>query len=45
MGRKMVWVPAFWLNRLINPGKELDAIPEGIGNSMTELLKFIDHQL
>ena len=42
---KWFWYPTFWLNRLNNPGKELDAIFEGIGNNMTGLLKFIDHQL
>ncbi|HEX3167877.1 MAG TPA: hypothetical protein VHQ93_16520 [Chitinophagaceae bacterium] len=44
-GAKWFGYPTFWLNRLNNPGKEPDAIPEGIGNNMTDLLKFIDHQL
>jgi len=44
-GAKWFGYPTFWINRLNYQGKELDAIPEGIVNNITDLLKFIDHQL
>ena len=33
--------PTLWLSRLNHPGEDLDAIPDDIGNNMTNLLKFI----
>jgi len=44
-GAKWFGYPTFWINRLNYPSEELNAIPDGIGSNMTDLVKFIDKQL
>lgn len=40
-GSKWFGYPTFWVNRLGTPTEELDAIPDAIGKSMTDLISFI----
>jgi 2-haloacid dehalogenase len=39
-GSKWFGYPTFWVNRLSNPTEELNAVPDGIGKSMTDLVSF-----
>jgi len=43
-GAKWFGYPTFWINRLNYPSEELNAIPDGIGSNMTDLMEFIDQQ-
>lgn len=40
-GSKWFGYPTFWVNRLGMPTEELNAIPDGIGKNMTDLINFI----
>lgn len=40
-GSKWFGYPTFWVNRLGSPNEELDAIPDGNGKSLTDLVNFI----
>jgi len=40
-GAKWFGYPTFWLNRLSTPIEELNAIPDGVGKSMDDLVNFI----
>ncbi|HEU5165565.1 MAG TPA: haloacid dehalogenase type II [Chitinophagaceae bacterium] len=41
-GAKWFGYPTYWVNRLESPVEELNAIPDGIGTSMRDLLNFIN---
>ena len=40
-GAKWFGYPTFWVNRAKTPIEELDAMPEGIGAGMADLVKFV----
>jgi len=40
-GAKWFGYPTFWVNRLNAPLEELDAVPDGIGASLGDLVKFV----
>ncbi len=40
-GSKWFGYPTFWMNRLGTPAEELNATPDNIGKSMTDLVNFI----
>lgn len=40
-GAKWFGYPTFWINRLVSPGEELHATPDGMGRGMIDLLDFI----
>jgi len=41
VGAKTFGYPTFWMNRLRVSGEELGAVPDGEGNGMDDLLKFL----
>lgn len=41
-GAKWFGYPTYWVNRLESPVEELNAMPDGIGTSMRDLLNFIN---
>jgi len=41
-GAKWFGYPTFWVNRLESPTEELNAVPDGIGKGMNDLLNFIN---
>ena len=41
-GAKWFGYPTFWVNRLDSPVEELNAVPDGIGKGMNDLLNFIN---
>lgn len=43
MGSKWFGYPTFWLNRLGLPADELNAIPDGSGKNMDDVINFINH--
>jgi 2-haloacid dehalogenase len=40
-GAKWYGYPTFWLNRLQSPAEELNAIPDGEGRVMADLIRFV----
>jgi 2-haloacid dehalogenase len=40
-GAKWFGYPTFWVNRSNTPVEELDAVPDGIGSGMADLVKFV----
>ena len=40
-GAKWFGYPTFWVNRARTPVEELDAMPDGIGEGMADLVKFV----
>jgi 2-haloacid dehalogenase len=40
-GAKWFGYPTFWVNRLNTPLEELDAVPDGIGTGLDDLVKFV----
>ncbi len=40
-GAKLFGYPTFWLNRQKLPAEKLDATPDGVGESFTQLLQFL----
>jgi 2-haloacid dehalogenase len=40
-GAKTFGYPTFWVNRLDFPPEELDAVPDGCGRDLTDLLQFV----
>jgi 2-haloacid dehalogenase len=40
-GAKWFGYPTFWVNRAKTPVEELDAVPDGIGSGMGDLVKFV----
>ena len=40
-GAKWFGYPTFWVNRANAPGEELDAIPDGVGPGMADLVTFV----
>lgn len=42
-GAKWFGYPTYWANRLESPAEELNAMPDGIGKNMTDLLNFINN--
>lgn len=40
-GSKWFGFPSFWVNRLNLPGEELNAIPDGIGKDLPDLLNYL----
>jgi 2-haloacid dehalogenase len=40
-GAKWFGYPTFWVNRMQTPVEELDAMPDGIGEGMADLVKFV----
>jgi len=40
-GAKWFGYPTFWVNRLGAPAEELDALPDGVGRGMDELVAFL----
>jgi 2-haloacid dehalogenase len=41
-GAKLFGYPTFWVNRLKLPPEELGAVPDGSGNSLSDLLQFLE---
>jgi len=40
-GAKLFGYPTFWANRQNLPAEKLDAVPDGAGESLTQLLRFL----
>lgn len=40
-GAKLFGYPTFWVNRLKQPLEKLDATPDGVGESLVELVRFL----
>jgi 2-haloacid dehalogenase len=40
-GAKLFGYPTFWVNRQKLPAEKLDAVPDGVGESLTQLLRFL----
>jgi len=40
-GAKWFGYPTFWVNRAKTPAEELDAMPDGTGEGMADLVKFV----
>lgn len=43
-GAKLFGYPTFWVNRQRQPREQLDAIPDGEGQGMTDLMRFLSNQ-
>jgi 2-haloacid dehalogenase len=41
-GAKWYGYPTYWVNRLKSPPEELSAVPDGSGNSMSDLIAFLN---
>ena len=42
-GAKLFGYPTFWINRQKRPLELLDAVPDGEGTGMQDLLRFLSH--
>jgi 2-haloacid dehalogenase len=40
-GAKLFGYPTFWVNRQNSPAEKLDAVPDGVGESLTQLRRFV----
>lgn len=40
-GAKLFGYPTFWVNRLKSPTERLDAAPDGVGESLTQLVQYL----